>query len=389
MGGLVFGRSLRAGRTPLITRIVEGLYGQAGMLITPEQRRYTRRLTLAWAVLLCGLTLANLVLGLCAEPSGVLAQLGHASPLPISDARASLFANLLAYGVIGGFFVGEYLLRGRWFPQRPYRNLPDFLRQMARQAGFLARSAALSAWPGAATDVHIFGDKTKMPLARMPSRLAWAVFNLLQLAFTLAFTAGGIVYALASLAITRDADRLLRMGSWMWAPVLFRGAGATVIVEGRERVDWSKNYLFVSNHQSIIDICALFHALPVPLRFLLKEEMRKGALRELVCARRQHAVSGPRQPQGRGVGAAPGGRIAARGQTVVFVSRRHPQPYRRIIAIQGRATAGCYRCWRAGGAGGAGWLRQGLAGRWPVQGEAGHHPRADRCADRGDRAGCA
>lgn len=79
-----------------------------------------------------------------------------------------------------------------------------------------------------------------MPLARMPPRLAWAGFNLLQLAFTLAFTAGGIVYALVLLAITRDADRMLRMGSWMWSPVLFRGAGATVIVEGRERVDWSR-----------------------------------------------------------------------------------------------------------------------------------------------------
>ncbi|WP_172453325.1 ketosynthase [Xanthomonas arboricola] len=127
-----FGRSLRRGRTPLISRIVEGLYRQAGMPISPEQYRYTRRLTLAWALLLCALTLVNLVLGLCAEPSGMLAQLGYASPLPISDARASLFANLLAYGVVGGFFVGEYLLRGRWFPQRPYRNLPDFLRQMAR-----------------------------------------------------------------------------------------------------------------------------------------------------------------------------------------------------------------------------------------------------------------
>ncbi|MCC8558641.1 ketosynthase [Xanthomonas vesicatoria] len=127
-----FGRSLRHGRTPLITRIVEGLYGQAGMPITPAQRRYTRRLTLAWSLLLCGLTLLNLVLALCAEPSGVLAQLGYASPLPISDERASLFANLLVYGVVGGFFIGEYLVRGRWFPQRPYRNLPDFLRQMAR-----------------------------------------------------------------------------------------------------------------------------------------------------------------------------------------------------------------------------------------------------------------
>ncbi|ETC85421.1 lysophospholipid acyltransferase family protein [Xanthomonas hortorum] len=114
-----------------------------------------------------------------------------------------------------------------------------------------------------------------MPLARMPSRLAWAVFNLLQLAFTLIFTAGGIVYCLVLLAITRDPDRLLRMGGWMWSPVLFRGAGAQVIVEGRERVDWSKNYLFVSNHQSVIDICALFYALPVPLRFLLKDEMLK------------------------------------------------------------------------------------------------------------------
>ena len=33
---------------------------------------------------------------------------------------------------VGGFFVGEYFMRGRWFPQRPYRNLPDFLHRLAR-----------------------------------------------------------------------------------------------------------------------------------------------------------------------------------------------------------------------------------------------------------------
>ncbi len=57
--------------------------------------------------------------------------------------------------------------------------------------------------------------------------------------------------------------------------MLLFGAGARLQVEGRERVDWSRNHLFVSNHQSIIDICALFMALPVPLRFLLKDEMLK------------------------------------------------------------------------------------------------------------------
>jgi hypothetical protein len=65
-------------------------------------------------------------------PGGVLAQLGRPSPWSIPDAHASLFANLLGYGVIGGFFLGEYLLRARWFPVRPYRNFVDFVRQLAR-----------------------------------------------------------------------------------------------------------------------------------------------------------------------------------------------------------------------------------------------------------------
>lgn len=127
-----FGRSLRAGRVPLITRMVQGLYAQAGHALTAAQLRYTRRLTWAWTALLAGLAVFNAVLGVCAVPGGLLAQLGHRSPWPVGDASASLFANLLAWGVIGGFFVGEYLLRAHWFPQRPYRNPVDFAMQLAR-----------------------------------------------------------------------------------------------------------------------------------------------------------------------------------------------------------------------------------------------------------------
>lgn len=126
-----FARSLRAGRTPLITRIVQGLYAQAGQALTSAQLRYTRRLTACWAGLLLLMTGFNLLLGLCAVPGGVLAQLGRTPPLAVPDEQASLFANLLGYGVIGGFFIGEYVLRARWFPQRPYRNLVDFIRQLA------------------------------------------------------------------------------------------------------------------------------------------------------------------------------------------------------------------------------------------------------------------
>lgn len=120
--------------------------------------------------------------------------------------------------------------------------------------------------------VQIIKDKLKTPQAGMPSRMAWAVWNTLQLLFTLAFTGLGIVVALGLLLLA--GPRLpLRMGARVWAPVLMFGAGVRFEVEGQERVDWSRNHLFVSNHQSIIDICALFAALPVPLRFLLKDEM--------------------------------------------------------------------------------------------------------------------
>jgi uncharacterized membrane protein len=128
----LFARSLRGGRTALITRLVTALYRQASTPLTPELQRYTRQLTAAWAWLLGALTAINFALALWVTPDGVLAQLGYRPALAITTEQGSLFANLLNYGIVGGFFIGEYALRKRRFPQRPYRNLGDFLRQMAR-----------------------------------------------------------------------------------------------------------------------------------------------------------------------------------------------------------------------------------------------------------------
>src|SRR3546814_2109684 len=65
------------------------------------------------------------------------------------------------------------------------------------------------------------------------------------------------------------------MAARVGAPGLLWGAGARLQVSGLEQVDWSRNHVFVANHQSTIDICALFRAAPVPLHFLLKQEMTK------------------------------------------------------------------------------------------------------------------
>ena len=104
----------------------------------------------------------------------------------------------------------------------------------------------------------------------------WRLYNTIQFAFTLAWTAGWITLALAVRLFSGPEARLpLRMAARCWAPGLLWGAGARLLVEGQDRVDWSRPQLLVANHQSVIDICALFRAAPVPLRFLLKEEMKR------------------------------------------------------------------------------------------------------------------
>jgi uncharacterized membrane protein len=140
LAGWFFGRTLRAGRVPLITRMVEALNGRAGMPMTPELYRYARRLTAVWSALLAALALLNLVLALCAIPGGILVQFGIRPPLTVSDEQWSWVANFLTYGIVGGLFCGEYLWRKRVFPQRPYRNFFQFLQQMARLGpGFWSR----------------------------------------------------------------------------------------------------------------------------------------------------------------------------------------------------------------------------------------------------------
>ena len=114
------------------------------------------------------------------------------------------------------------------------------------------------------------------PRASAIGRAAWSAWNTLQLIYTIAWTAGCITLALLVLLVTGGHRRIpLRMASRLWAPGLLFGAGVRLRVEGLERVDFSGPHVFVANHQSMIDICALFRVLPVPVRFVIKQELAK------------------------------------------------------------------------------------------------------------------
>ena len=127
-----FARSLLQGQVPLITRIVQALYARAGMPVTPALHRYTRRLTGAWAGVLSLLAAINLGLAMSAVPDGLLAAFGMQPWWPVTHEQWSWCANVADWGLIGGFFALEYAVRSQLFPQRPYRNALDFMRQMGQ-----------------------------------------------------------------------------------------------------------------------------------------------------------------------------------------------------------------------------------------------------------------
>lgn len=109
-------------------------------------------------------------------------------------------------------------------------------------------------------------------LRLVPEWLWWPI-NAVQLVFTLLWSAGGISLALLVRLFTGSERFPLRMAAWLWSPGLMRGAGARLEVSGRQNVDFSKPCMLVANHQSMIEICALFMAVPVPLRFMLKASL--------------------------------------------------------------------------------------------------------------------
>lgn len=59
--------------------------------------------------------------------------------------------------------------------------------------------------------------------------------------------------------------------AWSW--LIVKASGVKIAVEGLEKLDSSRSYIFAANHQSIYDIPILFTSLPCQLRILSKESI--------------------------------------------------------------------------------------------------------------------
>ncbi len=93
---VVFGRTLRAGREPLVTMMARLCHDEP---LSPELVRYTRAVTQAWCVFFAAVAL-------------LLAMAAALLPLE----RWSLVANVCAAPLVAVMFAAEYAIRVRRFP---------------------------------------------------------------------------------------------------------------------------------------------------------------------------------------------------------------------------------------------------------------------------------
>lgn len=99
-------------------------------------------------------------------------------------------------------------------------------------------------------------------------RAGWFLINAIQAIYVGLWSIFWISLAGIVSLFSRSAP--LAMARHFWGPGLIRGAGVDLRIEGAELLDPKVSYVFVMNHQSMIDIPIAFAALPNNLVFVLK-----------------------------------------------------------------------------------------------------------------------
>ena len=99
---------------------------------------------------------------------------------------------------------------------------------------------------------------------------AWLVYIPLVCIITLVM--GWAVVFVAMAVNPRFASRHLGM---RWARLLSRLLPISVEVQGSENIDPERSFVVVANHQSMVDILALYGYLDLDLKWVIKKELRK------------------------------------------------------------------------------------------------------------------
>jgi 1-acyl-sn-glycerol-3-phosphate acyltransferase len=75
-------------------------------------------------------------------------------------------------------------------------------------------------------------------------------------------------------ALVLGGDATVWICRHLWSPVLLWAGGARLVIHGAENVDPKRPTIYVSNHQSTLDIPAHFVAVPVAFRYVAKSQLK-------------------------------------------------------------------------------------------------------------------
>jgi len=70
-------------------------------------------------------------------------------------------------------------------------------------------------------------------------------------------------------------SKLINFFAKSWTGSILLAAGVKLDIEGLDKIDKTKSYIFIGNHQSHFDVAAVFTALPLTARFMAKKELYK------------------------------------------------------------------------------------------------------------------
>ncbi len=123
----MFGRTLRAGTTPLVERVARGFHAPA--VPAPRIIAYARRVTWAWTLMLAAVATINAALIVNLVPGGLIDLAGFVPRWPVTPASFGFYGNTGTYLLIGGMFVVEFAIRVWRFPDYRFRNPWHFIRE--------------------------------------------------------------------------------------------------------------------------------------------------------------------------------------------------------------------------------------------------------------------
>jgi len=101
------------------------------------------------------------------------------------------------------------------------------------------------------------------------------MISIFRIFFILFWSALMISSSLILMILTFNRKVPVIMARTMWSPGILWGAGVRNIkVTGLDNIDKKKSYIFVSNHQSHLDIPSIIRSVPVNFYFIAKKELK-------------------------------------------------------------------------------------------------------------------